>query len=185
MNALRFSHQLVTRDLILKMPVHTIHDCPKLSKATISLSHKFMSAEKLVVLPYFVALLLWTGQRPNLVRAKKSIAPFHLKKNAPFGCFVTLRKEVLASFIEKLCFGLFPRLQQTGQTTFLSFQKNRVNFGLDSFLKCPEIQANNDLFDFLEGCSCIVQTTAPTTTQTQLYLSGFHFPIFKKKRIHG
>lgn len=185
MNAIHFYHQLVTRDMILKTPVNTIHDCSKLSKATVSLSHKFISADKLVVLPYFVALLLWTGQRPTLVRAKKSIATFNLKKNAPFGCFVTLRKESLARFVEKLCLGIFPKLQQPVPTNFLSFQKNTVKFGLDSFLKCTEIQANNDLFDFLEGCACSLETTATTGLHAQMYLSGFHFPIFKKKQFNG
>lgn len=185
MNAIHFFHHLVTRDLILKMPVNTIHDCPKLSKATVSLSHKFISADKLVVLPYFLAVLLWTGQRPSLVRAKKSVATFNLKKNAPFGCFVTLRKEALARFMEKLSLCLFPKLQQTVPTNFLSFKKNTVNFGVDSFLKCTEVQSNNDLFDFLEGCTCSLETTATKATHAQMYLSGFHFPIFKKKQLNG
>ena len=112
MNAFHFSHQLITRDLVLKLSVNTVHECPKLSKATLSLSNKFISAEKLVVLPYFLALLLWTGQRPSLLRAKKSVATFHLKKDSVFGCFVTLRKESLANFFEKICLVLFPKLQQ-------------------------------------------------------------------------
>ena len=102
MNAFHFSHKLITRDLVLKLSVNTVHECPKLSKATLSLSNKFISAEKLVVLPYFLALLLWTGQRPSLLRAKKSVATFHLKKDSVFGCFVTLRKESLANFFEKI-----------------------------------------------------------------------------------
>ena len=185
MNAFHFSHQLITRDLVLKLSVNTVHDCPKLSKATLSLSNKFISAEKLVVLPYFLALLLWTGQRPSLLRAKKSVATFHLKKNSVFGCFVTLRKESLANFFEKICLVLFPKLQQNTQTHFASFQKNRVDFGLDSFLKCTEIQPNTDLFDFLEGCSCSLETTSLRSKETQIFLSGFHLPAFKKKTMHG
>ena len=94
---------------------------------------------------------------------------------------MTLRKESLANFFEKICLVLFPKLQQNTQTHFASFQKNRVDFGLDSFLKCTEIQPNTDLFDFLEGCSCSLETTALRSKETQIFLSGFHFPVFKKK----
>ena len=185
MHSMYFYHQLITRDFILKTPVKTIYDCPKITKGTVSLSHKFISAEKLVVLPYFVALLLWTGQRPTLIRAKKSVATFGLKKSAPFGCFVTLRKDSLAHFVDKLCLAVFPRLQQNTPESFLSFNKNTVNFGLDAFLKCTEIQPNTDMFDFLEGCSCSFVTSASTVHQTQLYCSGLHFPVLKKKKING
>jgi large subunit ribosomal protein L5 len=181
MNAFHFSHRLVTRDLALKLLVNTVHDCPKVSKATLSLSNKFISAEKQVLLPYFLALLLWTGQRPMILRAKKSVATFQLKGNSPLGCVVTLRKESLAHFFERFCLVLLPKLQPTSPINIASFQKNRVDFGLDSFLKCPEIQANTELFDFLEGCSCNLETTASCFSKTQLLLSGFQFPVFKKK----
>lgn len=98
---------------------------------------------------------------------------------------MTLRKESLANFFEKICLVLFPKLQQNTQTHFASFQKNRVDFGLDSFLKCTEIQPNTDLFDFLEGCSCSLETTSLRSKETQIFLSGFHLPAFKKKTMHG
>jgi large subunit ribosomal protein L5 len=183
MNAFNFSNKLITRDLVLKLSVNNVHECPKLLKATVSLSNKFISSDKLVVLPYFLALLLWSGQRPSLLRAKKSVATFHLKKNSPFGCFVTLRRDSLANFFEKICLILFPKLQPNTQKNCASFQENRVDFGLNSFLKCTEVEPNTDLFDFLEGCSCSLETTCLSVKQTQIFLSGFHFPVFKKTEI--
>jgi len=176
-----FQNHLITRDLALKFAVKNAFQCPKFSKATLSLSNKFINADKLVILPYFLALLLWTGQRPWIVRAKKSVATFQLKENSPLGCSVTLRKDSLKHFLEKFCLVLLPKLQQLTETNFASFQTNRIDFGLDSFLKCAEIQPNTNLFDFLEGCSCSIETTASSVTKTQVYLSGFQFPVFKKK----
>ena len=83
MTNFQFSEQLVMRDMVLKLDVNTIHECPKLLKAHISLTNQFIHAEKLVMLPYFVALLLWTGQRPNILRSTKSVASFHVKKKFP------------------------------------------------------------------------------------------------------
>jgi len=94
MNAFHFSHQLITRDLVLKLSVNTVHECPKLSKATLSLSNKFISAEKLVVLPYFLALLLWTGQRPSLLRAKKISCNFSFKKGLCFWMFCDFKERI-------------------------------------------------------------------------------------------
>jgi len=182
MNSFNFSTSLITRDLALKLTVKNAYECPKLLKATLSLSNKFINAEKLVILPYFLALLLWTGQRPMILRAKKSVATFQLKANSPLGCVVTLRKDSLKSFFEKSCLSIFPKLQALTELNFASFQTNRVDFSLDSFLKCVEIQPNTELFDFLEGCSCTFETTGKSVPVTQLFMSGFQFPVFKKTK---
>jgi len=92
MSSFQFSEQVVMRDMVLKLDVHTIHDCPKLLTAHISLTNKFINAEKIVILPYFVALLLWTGQRPNILRSTKSVASFHVKKKLPNRLFRNLTK---------------------------------------------------------------------------------------------
>ncbi len=178
MTNFQFSEQLVMRDMALKLDVNTIHECPKLLKAHISLTNQFIHAEKLIMLPYFVALLLWTGQRPNILRSTKSIASFHVKKNAPIGCFVTLRKEAFNQFFTKACLEMFPRMQPQTQTNIAKVEQNRVDFGLDSFLKCNEIQSNTDLFDFLEGCSCSISTTGKTVQHTKVLVSSFQFPVF-------
>jgi len=178
MSSFQFSEQLVMRDMALKLDVHTIHECPKLLTAHISLTNKFINAEKLVILPYFVALLLWTGQRPSILRSTKSVASFHVKKNSPIGCFVTLRKEVFNQFFAKACLEMFPKMQTQTKTNIAKVEQNRVDFGLDSFLKCNEIQSNTDLFDFLEGCSCSISTTGKTVHHTKVLVSGFQFPVF-------
>ena len=180
MNSLQLYEQVVERDLILKLAFKNATQCPKLVQADLSVSNKLINAEKLVLLPYFLALLLVTGQKPSVIRAKKSVATFHLKKGALFGCFVTLRKQNLSQFFLKFCLTLFPKVQKLSRTNFVSFQNNKVDFGFDSFLKCVEIQPNTDLFDFLSGCSCSLKTSSSNQVHTKIFMSGLQFPVFQK-----
>jgi len=177
--------KLIRRDLVLKLSLDNFHELPTLSKASLNLSNKFISAEKSLILPYFLACSLWTGQRPQIVRAKKSVASFQLKEKALFGCKVTLRKQSLARFVSRLFFAVLPNLQKSSFLNFGFFHENKVDFGLESFLQCLEIQSTPEMFDFVKGCSVSLETTGNCTKINQVFLSGFCFPISKKNISYG
>jgi hypothetical protein len=82
---------------------------------------------------------------------------------------------------------VFPKLQQNTPKFALVFNRTELDFGLDSFLKCTEIQPNTDLFDFFEGCSCSFVTTGKTVHHTKfLVLQWIAISsLLKKKKING
>lgn len=179
-----FATHCLARDLALKLAPASAMDLPRLVGASLALSNGLIATDKAVLLPYALALTLWTGQRPRLVRAKRSLASFALKAGAPLGCAVTLRGAPLADFLARLHLVLLPQLTPR-PVTRAAFQGGRVDFGLASLTAAPEVAASPALFAFLAGCGCSLATTAPSPAVARVLLSGLHFPVFKTTPAHG
>jgi large subunit ribosomal protein L5 len=118
------------------------------------------------------------GQKPVIARAKKSVAQFKLREGMPIGCKVTLRRERMYEFLDRLITIALPRVRDFRGLNPKSFDgRGNYAMGLKEQLVFPEI--SYDQIDKVRGMDIIVTTTANTDDEARelLRLFGFPFPI--------
>jgi large subunit ribosomal protein L5 len=123
-------------------------------------------------------LSLIAGQKPVIARAKKSIASFKLREGMPVGCKVTLRRNRMYEFLDRLITVALPRVRDFRGVSPNSFD-GRGNFalGLKEQIVFPEI--NYDQVDKIRGLDIIICTTAESDEEAYALLDGFHMPFVK------
>ena len=118
------------------------------------------------------------GQKPVIIKAKKSVAQFKLREGMPIGCKVTLRRERMYEFLDRLITIALPRVRDFRGVNPKSFDgRGNYAMGLKEQLIFPEI--SYDQIDKVRGMDVIVTTTAKTDDEARelLRLFGFPFPI--------
>jgi large subunit ribosomal protein L5 len=117
-----------------------------------------------------------TGQKPVITRAKKSIATYKLREGMSVGCKVTLRRERMYEFLDRLVNIALPRVRDFRGVSPRSFD-GRGNFalGLKEQIVFPEI--NYDQVDAVRGMDIVICTTARTDAEAKALLAGFQMPF--------
>lgn len=119
-----------------------------------------------------------TGQTPVVTKAKKSIANFKLREGMPIGCKVTLRKDKLYDFLDKLMNVSLPRVRDFRGVSQASFDgRGNYTLGVREQLIFPEI--NYDKVSQTRGMDVIIVTTAKTNEEAKVLLEELGMP-FKK-----
>jgi len=117
-----------------------------------------------------------TGQHPVVTKAKRSIATFKLRQGMPIGCKVTLRRERMYEFLDRLITVALPRVRDFRGISGRSFD-GRGNFalGLKEQLVFPEI--DYDRVDATRGMDVVIVTTATTDEEAKALLKAFDMPF--------
>ena len=117
-----------------------------------------------------------TGQHPVITKAKRSIATFKLREGMPIGCKVTLRRERMYEFLDRLITVALPRVRDFRGVSGRSFD-GRGNFalGLKEQLVFPEI--DYDRVDATRGMDVVIVTTARTDAEAKALLKAFDMPF--------
>jgi len=116
------------------------------------------------------------GQKPVITKAKKSIAQFKLREGMPIGCKVTLRRERMYEFVDRLVTIALPRVRDFRGLNPRSFDgRGNYAMGLKEQIVFPEI--NYDSIDKVRGMDIIVTTTAKTDEEARELLRLFNFPF--------
>ena len=117
-----------------------------------------------------------SGQRPIATKARKSIAGFKIRDDMAIGCKVTLRKERMYEFLERLIDIAIPRQRDFRGINPKSFD-GRGNFamGLEEQIVFPEI--DYDKIDKIRGLNITIVTSARTDTESRALLKAFNFPL--------
>jgi large subunit ribosomal protein L5 len=117
-----------------------------------------------------------TGQKPVVTRAKKSIATFKLRENMPIGCKVTLRRQRMYEFLDRLVNIALPRVRDFRGVSAKSFDgRGNYALGLKEQLVFPEI--DYDQVDSVRGMDIVIVTTAKTDAEAKALLRGFDMPF--------
>jgi large subunit ribosomal protein L5 len=117
-----------------------------------------------------------TGQHPIVIRARKSIATFKLRENMPIGCKVTLRRERMYEFLDRLITVALPRVRDFRGVSPRSFDgRGNYALGLKEQLVFPEI--DYDRVDSVRGMDVVIVTTAKTDAEAKALLKGFDMPF--------
>ena len=117
-----------------------------------------------------------TGQHPVITKAKRSIATFKLRQGMPIGCKVTLRRERMYEFLDRLITVALPRVRDFRGISGRSFD-GRGNFalGLKEQLVFPEI--DYDRVDATRGMDVVIVTTASSDAEAKALLKAFDMPF--------
>jgi len=121
-------------------------------------------------------MTLIAGQKPVVTKAKTSIAGFKLREGMAIGCKVTLRRERMYEFLDRLVNITLPRVRDFRGLSKKSFD-GRGNFamGIKEQIIFPEI--SYDKVDKIRGLDIIICTTAPTDAEAQALLKAFDMPF--------
>ena len=121
-------------------------------------------------------LALIAGQKPVVTKARKSIATFKLREGMPIGAKVTLRKNRMYEFIDRLVNIALPRVRDFRGLNPKSFDgRGNFSLGLKEHIIFPEI--DYDKVDDVLGMDIIVCTTAPNDDEARALLQGLNFPF--------
>jgi len=116
------------------------------------------------------------GQAPLITRAKTSVANFKLREGMPIGCKVTLRRERMFEFFDRLVTIALPRVRDFRGLRPTSFDgRGNYSMGLREQIVFPEI--NYDEIDDIRGMDVIICTTANTDDEARELLRAFDFPF--------
>ena len=117
-----------------------------------------------------------TGQKPVITKAKKSIAQFKLRKGVPIGCMVTLRKERMNEFFNRLVNAALPRVRDFKGISGKSFDgRGNYALGIREQLIFPEI--HYDKIDKIKGMNIVIVTTAKTDEEGKELLRLLGMPF--------
>ena len=117
-----------------------------------------------------------TGQHPVVIRARRSIATFKLRQNMPIGVKVTLRRDRMYEFLDRLITVALPRVRDFRGVSSRSFDgRGNYALGLKEQLVFPEI--DYDRVDIVRGMDIVIVTTAQTDAEARSLLKGFDMPF--------
>lgn len=165
--------------LMKKFNYKNIMEVPRLEKIVVhvTLGEAIQNIKLLDAAEKQLALI--TGQKPLVTKAKRALAAFKLKKGMPLGCKVTLRKERMYEFLDKLISLALPRIRDFRGISPKSFDgRGNYSFGLTEQLVFPEISP--DQVKRVQGMDIVIVTTAKTDDEARKLLELFGFP-FKRQ----
>lgn len=149
---------------------------PRLAKITLNMGVGEAVGDKKVMENALADMGRIAGQKPVVTLARKSIAGFKIRDGWPVGCKVTLRRERMYEFLERLIGIAIPRIRDFRGISAKSFD-GRGNFamGVSEQIIFPEI--NYDEVDTLRGMDITITTTARTDDEGRALLRAFNFPL--------
>jgi large subunit ribosomal protein L5 len=149
---------------------------PKLEKIVLNMGVGEASQDRKKIETAVEDLTLISGQKPVITRAKRSIAGFKIRAGMIVGCKVTLRRERMYEFLDRLVNVALPRVRDFRGISGASFD-GRGNFamGLREQIVFPEI--DYDKVDQIRGLNVVITTTATTNAEAKSLLKGFNMPF--------
>lgn len=171
----RYQKEIVP--LLMKRFNYTnIYQVPKIEKVVINVGMgKALSDSKLLDAAAG-ELAQITGQRSLITKAKRDIASFKLRKGAKIGCKVTLRKERMYEFLDRLINVVLPRIRDFKGLSPDSFdRKGNYTIGITEQIVFPEI--DYDKVPLIHGMDITIVTTTESSEEARELLSAFGFPL--------
>ena len=151
---------------------------PKLDKIVINMGVGENVNDSKVIQSAVNELGLITGQKAMITKSKKAIAGFKLRENMPIGCKVTLRKQRMYEFLDRLINTALPRVRDFRGVAHKSFDgRGNYALGLKEQIVFPEI--NYDKIDQIRGMDIIICSTAKTDEEAKALLAALNMPFVK------
>jgi large subunit ribosomal protein L5 len=151
-------------------------EVPRIEKITLNMGVGEAVADKKVMDHAVADMQKIAGQKPVVTKSKKSIAGFKIRENYPVGCKVTLRRERMYEFLDRLVTVAIPRIRDFRGISGKSFDgRGNYNMGVKEQIIFPEIEY--DKIDMLRGMNITITTTAKTDEEAKALLLAFKFPL--------
>lgn len=154
---------------------------PRLNKIVVNIGVKDAVADKKNIEKMEKALVIITGQKPKITKAKKAIATFKLRQGDPIGLVVTLRGKRMESFFEKVVKIVLPRIKDFRGVNRKSFDgKGNYTLGLHEYSVFPEIDPAS--VERLQGLEVSFVTSAVDNNQGLILLEAMGMPFAKEQK---
>lgn len=151
-------------------------EVPRIEKIVINMGVGEATSDGKKVNSAVAELTAIAGQRPVVTKARKSIAQFKLREGMSIGCKVTLRRERMYEFLDRLVTVALPRVRDFRGIPGNSFDgRGNYAMGLKEQIIFPEI--DYDKIDEIRGMDIIIVTTAKTDKEAKALLKGFDMPF--------
>jgi len=161
-----------------KLGLKNVMQVPRITKITLNMGVGEAVADKKVLDHARADMEKIAGQRPVTKLARKSVAGFKIRDGMPIGCMVTLRRERMYEFLDRLVNIAIPRIRDFRGLNPKSFDRQgNYSIGVQEQIVFPEI--NYDEIDVLRGLDITITTSARTAEEGRALLDAFNFP-FKK-----
>ena len=154
----------------------SVMQVPKIEKITLNMGVGEAVADKKVMDNAVADLRAIAGQQPIVTYARKSVAGFKIREGWPIGCKVTLRRERMYEFLDRLISISIPRIRDFRGLSAKSFDgRGNYSMGVREQIMFPEI--DYDKIDALRGLDITITTTARTDEEGRALLEAFNFPF--------
>ncbi|CRI66188.1 50S ribosomal protein L5 [Thiocapsa sp.] len=154
----------------------SVMQVPRIEKITLNMGVGEAIADKKVMDNAVADLRLIAGQQPIVTFARKSVAGFKIREGWPIGCKVTLRRERMYEFLDRLVSVAIPRIRDFRGLSPKAFDgRGNYSMGVREQIIFPEI--DYDKIDTLRGLDITITTTARTDEEGRALLEAFNFPF--------
>ena len=162
-----------------KLQKKNVHEVPRMEKIVINMGVS-ASLEKNAVDDAAKDLSVITGQKPVIAKARKSIANFKLRQGQSTGCYVTLRRDMMYEFFDRLVAAALPRIRDFRGLSPRKFDgRGNYTFGIADQTIFPEIEL--DKIKRTQGMDVTIVTSAPTDAEALDLLKLMGFPLAEAK----
>jgi len=156
--------------------VNNLMEVPRIKKITLNMGVGEAVADKKVLQNAVNDMEKIAGQRPVRTLARKSVAGFKIRDGYPIGCKVTLRRERMYEFLDRLVNIAIPRIRDFRGLNPKSFdEQGNYSIGVSEQIIFPEI--NYDEIDTIRGLDITISTSATNAEQGRALLEAFNFPF--------
>jgi large subunit ribosomal protein L5 len=173
-----FYKDKVAKDLMKQFGYKSVMEVPRIEKITLNMGVGEAVADKKVMDFAVGDMQKIAGQKPVVTMSKKSIAGFKIREGYPVGCKVTLRKDRMYEFLDRLITVAIPRIRDFRGISGKSFDgRGNYNMGVKEQIIFPEIEYEK--IDALRGMNITITTSAKTDEEAKALLTAFKLPLKK------
>ena len=151
---------------------------PRIEKITLNMGVGEALADRKIIDNAIGDMTKIAGQKPLMTLARKSVAAFKLREGSPVGCKVTLRRERMYEFLDRLINVAIPRVRDFRGLSAKAFDgRGNYNLGVKEQIIFPEI--DYDKIDVIRGLDITITTSAKNDVEGRALLQAFNFPFRK------
>ncbi|MCB1531922.1 MAG: 50S ribosomal protein L5 [Alphaproteobacteria bacterium] len=155
-----------------------VHEVPKLEKIVLNMGVGEATQDRKHIENAANDMMLIAGQKPVITKARQSNASFKIREEQAIGCKVTLRREQMYEFLDRLVTIALPRVRDFRGISHKSFDgRGNYAMGVKEHIIFPEI--DYDKVDKIRGLDIVICTTAKTDAEAKDLLDGFKMPFRK------
>jgi len=171
-----FYKETVVKQLTEQFGYKTPMEVPQIVKITLNMGVGEAVADKKVIDHAVEDMTKISGQKPVVTKARKSVSNFKVREGWPVGCKVTLRKERMFEFLDRLISIAIPRIRDFRGLSARAFDgRGNYSLGIKEQIIFPEI--DYDKIDAIRGMDITISTTAKSDEECRALLTAFNFPL--------
>lgn len=171
-----FYKETVMPQLTQQFGYKSVMEVPRITKIVLNMGVGEAVGDKKLLDSAVSDMQKVSGQKPVITKSKKSIAVFKIREGYPIGCMVTLRRERMYEFLDRLVTIALPRVRDFRGMSSRAFDgRGNYNMGVKEQIIFPEIEY--DKIDTLRGMNITLTTTAKTDAEAKALLAAFKFPF--------